>query len=189
MKEEWKTIENFSSYKVSNKGRVYSFISDKMMKPYKTKKGYLRLNLKNDKGGYSKKLVHILVAKEFLLDPPNEDYQINHKNLDKEDNRISNLEWVTCKENVNHKIDNDPERLKYLKEEMSKIGEKYNSLGVEASKKAVMQIDKKTNEVVNIFESAREASRQIGANYKSISKVCNGKRKTHMGYKWEFYNK
>ena len=52
--------------------------------------------------------------------------------------------------------------------------------------KTVVQIDPTTNKIVKMWESAREADRQGGFDFKNISKCCNGKRKTHKGYKWMF---
>jgi hypothetical protein len=71
---------------------------------------------------------------------------------------------------------------------MSDIGKKYNRLGVKASKKPVVQLDKDTGEVICVFESARQAAKETGANYRNISQVCNNDKNSHMGYNWEFYN-
>ena len=72
----------------------------RVLKTEKTRNGYLRVMLSNH--GVKKKLyVHRIVAEAFI---PNEESkpQVNHKNLDKEDNRACNLEWVTNKENCQH---------------------------------------------------------------------------------------
>lgn len=52
--------------------------------------------------------------------------------------------------------------------------------------KPVVQIDPTTNKIVKVWESAREADRQGGFNFKNISACCRGKRKTHKGYKWMY---
>jgi len=186
MKEVFKEVNINNNYHISNFGRVYSDYKDGFLSQYITNKGYNRLTLIDENGNEVKKLVHRLVAEHFIGEKPSENHQINHKDLNKTNNKVNNLEWVTCKENVNHKINNDKDRLEYLKKEMSKIGKKYNHLGVEASKKPVVQKDKNTGDIINIFESAREASRETGAKYRSISKVCKGKRNTHIGFKWKF---
>jgi len=186
MKEIWKEIDSYNDYEISNFGRVYSKKTKRILKPYTTKKGYKRIGLYKN-GSVRKFLVHVLVAEKFLV-KPNDNYQVNHKNLDKSDNHVGNLEWVTGEENVRHIVDRDNNRMEYLKKSMSDIGKKYGGIGIEASKKPVVQIDKDTDEVIDIFESAREASRETGANYKNISQVCRGTKNTHMGYGWKFYN-
>jgi len=186
MKEEWKDIQGYDGYQVSNTGKVYSKKSEKLISQYSTKKGYKRVGLYKN-GSQKQLLVHVLVAESFL-DKPGKEYQVNHKDLNKSNNSVGNLEWVTGKENVQHLIENDDSRKETLRRKMSEIGKEFNHLGVEASKKAVAQIDKATDEIIDIYESAREASRQTGANYRNISQVCNGDKKTHMGYEWSFAN-
>ena len=56
----------------------------------------------------------------------------------------------------------------------------------ENKSKSVVQIDPTTNKIVKVWESAREADRHGGFDFKNISQCCNGKRKTHKGYKWMF---
>lgn len=99
MEEIWKPIKGFCGYEISNLGRVKSFrvdnINGKIMKPYKTTKGYLQIDISLD--GRKRKnrkhlAVHRLVAEAFL---PNENNlpQVNHKDEDKENNCVENLEW------------------------------------------------------------------------------------------------
>lgn len=70
--------------------------------------------------------------------------------------------------------------------ERQKNGKEYWHVGVEASKKPVAQIDKDTGDILNVFESAREASKETNSNYRNISQVCNKQKKTHNGFKWRF---
>lgn len=99
-KEIWKDITGLEGrYKISNKGRVMSIKpgGNIIMKPY-LKDGYYRINLR-DNGKIVRKKIHRLVAKEFIDKP---DLCINHKDLDKTNNTVENLEWVTSRENVIH---------------------------------------------------------------------------------------
>lgn len=98
-------IEPFlKNYRVTKDGRIWSTVKQDWKIPAKDKDGYLRVTLWN-KGAAKSIHVHRLVALIYL---PNKDRkpQINHKNLNKEDNRLNNLEWVTSKENITHSIIN-----------------------------------------------------------------------------------
>lgn len=61
-------------------------------------------------------------------------------------------------------------------------------IGISNGKK-VMQIDPKTNEILNTYNSASDAARLNGLNHSKISRVCNGYRKTTGGYRWEYLDK
>ena len=103
---QWKTIEHYPDYEVSNKGLVRNKVSGKVLKPEKTNGGYLRVALGNDEG-YKKKKVHRLVAEAFIDNPNPEEYdQVNHKNLCKTDNNAENLEWCSDSFNKRHALVN-----------------------------------------------------------------------------------
>lgn len=89
-------------YQVSNEGRVLSLITEKILKPYLHKFGYHTVCLADLKGGRKYKKIHRLVLEAFRgkSDKP----QVNHINHIRNDNNLSNLEYVTCKENVRHCI-------------------------------------------------------------------------------------
>lgn len=186
--EEWKDIKGFEGlYRISNFGRVYSVRAGKVMRPFDNG-GYYRVHLcKNGKS--VKKLVHVLVAQHFIGEKPFDGAQVNHKDLNKKNNHVENLEWVDGRENVQHCIKHMHGRLDRLKSDMSAIGKKYGHIGAEASKKPVAQIDPETEKIIGIYESARQAAKLTGANYKNISAVCTGKKKTHMGFVWRFADK
>ena len=186
--EIWKDIKGFEGlYQISNYGRVKNLRKNTIVKPFDNG-GYERVHLSKE-GKSIKKLVHVLVAEHFISEKPFPDAQVNHKDLNRKNNHVDNLEWCDVKTNVRHAVENIPNRKEYLAKTMSAIGKKYGHLGVEASKKPVAQIDKDTGEIINVFESAREAARLTGANWRNISQVCKGQKKTHRGYKWAFVDK
>lgn len=98
----WKQIKGFS-YFVSSSGEIKSS-KGRIKKQSINKKGYAYVALwKNNKHKHCK--VHRLVAQSFLPNPK-KCSQINHKNGNKLDNQVNNLEWVTNQENRNHAIQN-----------------------------------------------------------------------------------
>lgn len=97
--EIWKQIDGFPNYFVSSEGRVKN-ADGRIIKPYVNHKGYFKLELYRNGIGY-KKRVHRLVAQAFIPNVKNLP-EVNHRNLDKQDNRVDNLEWVTDEENRQH---------------------------------------------------------------------------------------
>ena len=106
--EVWKSITGFEGrYEVSNHGRVRSTPKrqpGRILKPGKQSKKYLTVALYLDVTPKQQKsfLVHKLVMAAFGTPQPTEKHQVNHKDLDKTNNHIDNLEWVTCAENIKH---------------------------------------------------------------------------------------
>lgn len=99
--EEWLPVVGFELlYLVSRWGQVFSLISDKVLKPGAHTRGYVQLTLCKN-GRYYNKLVHRLVMEAFVGPCP-EGMQVNHKDGDKLNNCLSNLEYVTKSENEKH---------------------------------------------------------------------------------------
>lgn len=101
--EIWKEIEGYEGlYEVSNLGNVKSLNKRKgrILKPAKNNKGYLYVNLFKQ-GKVKKHFVHRLVAKAFIENPDNLP-QVNHKDEDKTNNNISNLEFCDCQYNIDY---------------------------------------------------------------------------------------
>jgi hypothetical protein len=96
--EFWRDVKGYEGlYQVNNVGQVKSLISNKILKPYKSKDGYLRVYLyKNGKRKLF--LIHRLVAEAFLSNPENL-LEVDHINGDRADNRVANLQWISKIEN------------------------------------------------------------------------------------------
>lgn len=91
------------SYAVTDNGRVWSVRRNKWLAPFATDTGYMTVRLcLNNKS--IDRTIHRLVGEAFVSNPENKP-QINHINGDKRDNRASNLEWVTARENLQHACD------------------------------------------------------------------------------------
>ena len=162
MSEEWRDVVGYEGlYQVSNQGRVKSFKwnKERFLKPSMDKDGYLLVTL--CAGGKRKTLkVHRLVCEAFHENPDNKP-QVNHINEDKTDNRACNLEWCTCKQNVNHGSRN---------ERVSKPVGQYSLDG----------------KLIKLWPSTMEAERQAGFNHGNISQVANGKYKQAYGCIWRY---
>lgn len=105
LKVEWKLIEGFDGiYSVSNYGEVRNNKTGRLMKPRKNEKGYLHIGLTTN-GKQKNMRVHRLVAQAFIPNSENK-LQVNHIDFNRENNCVSNLEWVTNQENTQYSVCN-----------------------------------------------------------------------------------
>lgn len=113
--EEWKDINGFDNYQISNTGKVRNVKRNKELKPCIGGNGYYVINLRCSLKTYTK-YIHRLVAEHFLDEPSKEQIiwasetiygkvQVNHKDGNKTNNHIDNIEWSTGKENIQHACD------------------------------------------------------------------------------------
>ena len=132
--EIWKDIENFSKYQVSNLGRIkskerYTKAKDDeiihrkefLLKEFINKKGYKQVTLYDDNRKPKTMRVHKLVALTFIENENNLP-QINHIDGNKLNNEVSNLEWISNYDNMQHAIKNGLIDQELRKENMSKLG-------------------------------------------------------------------
>lgn len=193
-KEYWKPVIGYETYyEVSNYGRVRSLNyygktgKTVILHQKKLSSGYMMLQLsKNNK--QKDWLVHILVAKAFIQNPDNYPC-VNHKDENRANNNVDNLEWCTYGYNNNYGTRNEKISKALTGRKMSEKTKKK----VSKRKKGIPNFKKRKkvyqytldNQLVKVWESARETNKD-GFSYKNISQCCNGKRKTHKGYKWSF---
>lgn len=102
--EIWKPVLNNPHLEISNMGRL------KRLKGRNQgiqshfaldKDGYCKVNILNENGNWTQTSIHRLVAMAFLPNPENKP-QVNHKDSNRQNNTVENLEWVTSRENVLH---------------------------------------------------------------------------------------
>lgn len=166
MSERWKFIEGFDGhYQISDKGRVKRTETGAILKPSVSTNGYLFVNPYKNGKNYPKN-IHRLVAEAFLPNPHNFT-EVNHKDEDKTNNDISNLEWCDRSHNINHGNRN------------VKVARKLS--------KAVVQIDLNGNNV-NEFYGLHEAQKQTGVDFRSIQACCKKRIKSTGGYVWRYAN-
>lgn len=168
-KEEWKEYQN-SGYYISNYGEIkrklkngrWRFLSNKAIDRYGYPKISFSVNGKNRTFN-----IHRLVAELFIPNPENKP-QVNHINGDKTNNRVSNLEWVTSKENMNHCF--------------AKL---YNKVT-----RPIVRISLDMKEF-KFFPSVSEAARSVNLDHKTISEAAKtfylgGKQWKAGNYFWHF---
>ena len=170
MKETWKDIDGLGGrYQVSNLGRIRSM-------PNRAHKSIIILSVPTNKNGYKQvcfydgniyvhKYVHRLVAVAFIPNP-NGLPEVNHKDGNKANNRIDNLEWCTSSWNKRHYIAS------------------FYDIATDARAKKVLCI-----ETGIIYPGVKYAERAIGKSHGSIQRVLSGKNRTAGGYHWAYAEK
>lgn len=209
-KEKWKEIKGYEGlYQVSNFGNIKSMprtivtnnrfgkmtkcTKNREIKPHLNKKtGYYQVLLSKNKKT-KMFLLHRLVAETFIPNMDNKP-QINHINGIKTDNRIENLEWCTCSENIKHAFANNLSHSNFKVQSGSKhhFFGKHHSIESkqkmkESHYKKVIQYDKNNN-LIKIWNGIKQIEEELNINDGNISQCCRGKRKTAGGYIWRYEN-
>ena len=183
IRPKWKDIVGYENeYQINQFGEIRTLKDSPKLKKYDVLKpqiskrnGYVYQMLY--KNGKEKLLrVHRLVAMAFLPNPNNLP-QVNHKDGNKQNNSVDNLEWCEQSYNMKHAYKNG---LQIPSENQRKAIINTNKL----KQKKVCQI--KYGEIINTFSGISEASRQTKISISCISRCCNLKRKSTNGYEWRF---
>lgn len=175
-KEIWRDIPEYEElYQISNLGRVKSLerrvitcdgvtrnMTEKILKPCLHRGYYSIILRKNKKIKYYG--VHQLVAKAFIPNPNNLPY-INHKDENKANNHVENLEWCTAQYNINYGTHNERQALT-----KSKTVYQYS-------------LDKV---LLNVWKSTHDVHRKLGYAQGNIARCCRGESKTSNGYIWSY---
>lgn len=180
MKREWRDVLGFEGqYQVSDDGYVRSlpdidwrgrFMSGRIMSQAVNEKGYETLVLRGES-----RRVHRLVAEAFLPKPAPEKNQINHKNGNKRDNRVCNLEWCDNSENQRHRY-----------EVLNHRGAMTGRTGANCkNSKPVVGTCILTREVRR-YPGASEAGRQLGIHGSAVAGCASGRTKQAGGWIWVY---
>lgn len=171
--EIWKKIPGYPEYEASTFGRIRSInritkrdshttrkIAGRILSPARRSiEGYLQVNL--SRNGKSKVfLIHRLIALTFISNPNNYP-EVNHKDENKANNNVNNLEWCTRKYNMN-----------------------YNSLPSKRYKK-VLKFDDQ-NHLMCEYKSVKDAAACNNLSKGTISGYCRGNHKDPKNFKWKF---
>lgn len=153
MKEQWKQIKGYEGlYWISNFGNIKN--NNKLLHPYQHTDGYLFIDLY--KNGNKKTMsIHRLVATHFIDNPNNYPY-VNHKDEQKNNNNVCNLEWCDFNYNINYGTRKNRTSQKLINRE----DQSYK-----------IAIYTKNNELIGVFPSIKEASRQLHINRTTISEA------------------
>lgn len=171
--EEWKPVVGYEGlYEVSNYGRVKSLErlelcgnkwfrkrKEKLLQQCAKENDYLIVTLCNSTG-HKMFYVHRLVAMAFIPNPNNLP-QVNHKDEDKTNNHVDNLEWCTARYNSTYGT------------HVKRVAEK-QSIKVRCIENGI------------VYDSGKEAARQLNINDGKILKCCSGKSKQTYGYHFEY---
>ena len=147
-------------YGITSCGKVWSYKSKKFLKPYTDNAGYLYVNLYKD-GKVKKYKVHRLVTEAYIPNPENLP-QVNHKDENKANNCLQNLEWCDAKYNNNY-------------------GTHYEKVS-NSLKIPILQYDLDGN-FIREWSSAADVGREVRPN---ICKCLKGKQKSAYGYIWKY---
>jgi hypothetical protein len=173
--EEWRPITDFPIYSVSNFGNIKNNITEKVLNQC-IKGGYFNVSLLNNKNRKTFK-VHRLVAFAFISNPENK-LEVNHKDKNKLNNNLMNLEWMTRKENNIHRC---------------------QGIKITCNKnKEVLRINVDTNEVIEKYSSIELAgtwafnngyTKTVHNGRNAIGNCLTGLSKIAYKFKWEYENK
>lgn len=166
-----------TKYYVSSFGRIFSFYHRRAIDPPRelspavSPYGYLHVSLQTGKVQRTF-FVHRLVASAFI-ENPEEKPQINHKDGNKQNNAVENLEWATSKENINHAFQNGMHD--------DSIGEKhYNAVATKRQIENVcllLSLNK---------DSKRDIAQKVGVPLHVVENVYSGKSWTKVSQKYDF---
>lgn len=154
--EIFKRIKEYPAYSISTEGRVRKNSNHKILNPSKKPNGYMQINLFTCDGRRKKEYIHRLVALTFI--PNNKRLpEVNHIDGVRDNNTLSNLEWVTHQENM----------------DKSTIRKK-------------ICVRSKSGEIVGVYDSISDACNSLKLTLSNVSACLHGNQSTHRGFFFEY---
>ena len=162
----WVAINGYENiYEINELGEVRRIETGNVLKGHLSSDGYRRIGL-TVSGKTKLFLVHRLVANAFIPNPNNYPC-VNHKDENKSNNSINNLEWCTYRYNLN-------------------FGTR-NIRANHSRKKPILQFSK-NGDFIREWDSVTDLKGATGMDISHVSSCCRGKRKTANGYRWQYKN-
>lgn len=156
---EKRTLPDFPDYDIYENGDIYSHKSNRYLKKYPTRDGYLANALFDKNNNKKWHTVHHWVALAFIKNPkPNKYFDVHHLDENRTNNHYTNLQW--CDKPYN------------------------NKQGSHAT--PVIMCDKETHEPIKTFISIGEAEKETGINHSNIVRQLKGRGKSAGGFFWKY---
>lgn len=169
--ELWQDIPGYEGlYEASTYGRIRNKKSGRILTPSVSEYGYCCTAFSVNGKRINVRVARI-ISQTFLPKPQEEQTQVNHKDENKLNNRVENLEWCDCKYNINYGTH---------KERMSR-----SQRNDPKKSKQILQYDLRGN-LIATYPSAHEAKRINGYSDGNIRNCCRGLSKTAYGFIWKF---
>ena len=177
MIQEWKVIQDFPNYEVSNLGQVRNIVTGRMLKPYVNLgggKGYYKVRLTSEPYQTKQFFVHRLVAEAFIPKEKEEYTDVNHIDENKLNNAVDNLEWCTRSYNTRY----------------GTTQARHSATFKKNKDKVIVKYDLDGNELERFDTIVKAALSIEDGKAQSLSVVLNNDAKqTYKGYIWRFEDK
>lgn len=185
---EFYPIIGASNYYISRCGQVYSTLSDRLLTSSATSVGYMQCGIILDTGEAKVVKIHSLVAKQFIPNPNNKP-TVNHKDRNKENNDVSNLEWATHSEQQQHVLSTGADH--------QTRGAEHHQFGRKHSEQAKSKMSAEKQGVKHpkfsgyyhtpygAFASSYEAAAATGEHARSIQRWCKNPAMKTKGWHFE----
>ena len=174
-------IPGYPDYLIEKDGQIFSLKTNKWLKANIGNTGYYGIELANDKG-HKRLSIHRLVALTYIPNPNNLP-QVNHKDENKLNNNVNNLEWCTNQYNMTYGtfIERRVAHTDYSKPS-------YRENAIKNGKKVSRPVTRYSisGQYIDSFESAADAKRKLNLISNHISECASGKRSTAHGYVWKY---
>lgn len=156
-------------------GRI---VHSKILKPYEINTNYLVVDLRYN-GERRRYLVHRLVYCTINNIDINTNLVIHHKDHNRHNNSISNLDIITQSDNIREYVNSE-----FYKPKSEEARRQFGVRNREIHRKRVAQIDFYTGRVIRIFDALMDVQRILGFEPASVARVCRGQQKSSYGYFW-----
>lgn len=171
-------FRDYDKYEIYEDGRIYSYWTNKFLKHSTRKDGYQQVNLYDNEGKKKCYQVHRVIYEAVSGKPIPENMQVNHIDEDKTNNQISNLNLMTCKENINFGTG------------IARRAKSHSKTMTNNPKHSKQVVAYKNGELMMTFPSTREAGRN-GYNHGSVAACCRNcfnrpGNNVYKGYTWRY---